>query len=226
MDVLELDVEAALRGKRRVFFLLDAHGWDVAEYVVGVVVPELFKREHVLFMHDVVLPTHYAAVYAKYFPHDPTRPTDGMEGYGGRGIWRGSEETWDRFLFLNGLAGRYPEFVALVDFVNRNGLTLHALEASVRQAIEDYPERREEMQRLLGDRMYAPFSAFAWLSLDPLDRPTQLRFPTFRRPGSSARVAEELRDDLRRNRIAGTPSPLTLARIIAKAMLGRYTERA
>ena len=221
MNVMDLDIAEVLKGKRRVFFLLDAHGWDVAEYMLSAVMPELVRRDHMLFIHDVIFPRHFADVYEKYFPDSPSRPSDGMEGYGRRGIWRG-EETPDQLVFLNGLAGSYPEFVAFVDFVNRNKLELHAVETSVRREIEDQADRRREMLGLLGDAMYAPSSGFAWFSLRAVDDPSALKFPVINAK-ARASVVEELREDLSRNLIAGKPSPVTVSRIIAKAMLGRYT---
>ncbi|HET6372972.1 MAG TPA: hypothetical protein VFG76_06680 [Candidatus Polarisedimenticolia bacterium] len=226
MNLLTLDVEKTLEGKNRVMFVLDAHGWQVGEFMLGVVLPRLVRKDHVLFIHDVISPTHYAEVYEKYWPDAPSRPTDGMEGYGKKGIWKGTDDTWDRFVFMNGLAGMYPEFVAFADFVNRNHLTLHSLEASVRRAIDDHPDRRAEMRALLGETMYSPASGFAWFRLEASRDPSTVRFPTYEpRWNESAGILSSLRDDLRRNTIAGRPSALTLSRIMAKAALGRYTVR-
>ncbi len=225
MNFVELDVEKCFQGKQRVLFLLDAHGWLVAEYTLGVVLPQLLKLEHLVLVHDIIVPTHYSSeVRSKYFGSDASK-TYVVESYGGSGIWKGESENPSQLIFVNGLAGQYVEFLALVDFAERNKLKLCSVEEDIRREIECRPERRSEMLSLLGERMYSPASAFVWIDLNRAERKSSLHFPRFEKPVTSARarLLEELTWDLsRHNNRGGHPSLWTFGRILAKTLLGRY----
>ena len=60
-DILDVDYAAVLRDSKRVLFLWDAHGFQIAEVVLGTILPLLAGREHLVIMHDIT-DTRYSDV--------------------------------------------------------------------------------------------------------------------------------------------------------------------
>jgi len=222
INLTDLDVERTLGDKERVLFILDAHGWTVAEYTLGIVFPQLIRRKSLVLVHDIIIPAHWGELRTKYYPNDPKK-SGKIDTYANKGIWKGDPKG-DQFLFANDLAGSYPEFLAFVDFSERNKLKLQSVEEDIRREIHELPERRKEMVGLLGERMYSPFSAYAWMDLNRLANSSTLHFPKFEMPfsDSESQLVEQLRDDLKRHNRRGRPSFLTLGRILTKILLRRY----
>jgi len=220
MNFVDLDVESLLEGKQRVLFLLDAHGWEVAEYMLAVVMPQLVKREHLVLVHDIFLAKYRSDYRKKYYPEDD--PV--LENYRTEGVWKGTSASEKNFLFLNGLGGLYPEFLAFVDFAERNRLRLRVVEEDVRHEIENNPDRRAEMVDLLGERMYSPFSAYAWMTLNGRADTSDIIFPRYKKiqNNHTDKLASLLCHDLGRHNFHGRPTLLTYARILAKGLLKRY----
>jgi cephalosporin hydroxylase len=220
MNFVDLDVEGALKGHERVFVMVDAHSWEVAEFLLAEVMPRLRSRQHVVWVHDIVVPTHYSEVRERYAPEKPRY----INRYNGKGIWKDDENARSHeFIFANGLAGSYPEFLALVDFAQRNGIDFRGVEEDVRREVDERPERRAELLERFGERMYSPFSGFAWFTLQSAPDVLSVSFPEFERVDHRLdELAQAVRADLGRHHRAGHPSLMTFARISAKVLLGRY----
>ena len=106
-NILAFDMAAALGGARRVLLLWDAHGYDIADYVLGRVLPLLQGREHLILMHDI----------------SDRRYSPSSNDYGGRPLWRGNNDGETRVM-LGHLNSAVEQAVAIVDFTTRNGLEL------------------------------------------------------------------------------------------------------
>src|SRR5580692_1898596 len=73
-DILEFDYAKGLAGAKRVLIFWDAHGFEVAECVLGRILPIVSDRQHLVFMHDMS--------DARYSPE--------TNNYGERGLWKGA----------------------------------------------------------------------------------------------------------------------------------------
>src|SRR5262245_14477561 len=52
-DILAVEYAQIIGGAKRVLVLWDAHGFDIAEVVLGVILPLLRERDHLVVMHDI-----------------------------------------------------------------------------------------------------------------------------------------------------------------------------
>lgn len=220
VNFFDLDVKSLLAEKERILFVLDAHGWDVAEYFLGEVLPCMKNKHHIVLVHDIVLPDSFSQVHDRWFPEPQPHK---MRSYQGRGIWKSNfdDQGTMQYLFANNLAGGYGEFVALIDFTLRNRVTLHSLEASVRQTMDLIPEMQQELELLLGPTMCSPLSAYAWMTLNGTGE-SELEFPVFTRPKDNVPQGAEVLADLQRYNVRRKPTPLTFALLVAKSLMGRY----
>ena len=216
INVFDVDMRAVLGDSKRVLFLWDAHGWKVAEYMLGVVLSLLRERDHLMMIHDI-FDARYAHPLATH--------------YNGAGIWAGKAPPNDQEpkqrIFAGSIFTVYEEALAVLDFSTRNDLKMHGVEHELRTFIEADPARMEAVVELLGP-VWTNFSTqWWWISLNekPLDAP--LTFPTFTRPQTEAQtpkaqLADQIQRDLGRYTSTDRPSPLTYLLILAKVLTGRY----
>ena len=54
-DILKFDFKSVLANHHRIFLFWDAHGYDIAECVLGTILPELAEKPHLAVMHDLSL---------------------------------------------------------------------------------------------------------------------------------------------------------------------------
>ena len=52
-DILDVDYEQLFAGRTRVMLLWDAHGFELAETVLGRILPLIADRPHLLLIHDI-----------------------------------------------------------------------------------------------------------------------------------------------------------------------------
>jgi len=133
-DILSADWDALLGDAARVLILWDAHGFDVAEAVLGGLLPLLEDRVNMVVLHDVA--------DARYLPRQ-------QRAYGGLGLWRGGTSS-TRPLFLGHIVARFEEPVALLDFASRNSLEIHSADHSLHMDIGEDQEKVRVMEALLG----------------------------------------------------------------------------
>ncbi len=160
-DILGYDFAGALGGAKRVLLFWDAHGYDVAECVLGRIMPLLAGRPHVVVMHDLR--------DARYLP-------DATSSYGGQRLWRGNNWSGPR-LRLGHIDTAVEQAVAALDFTSRNGVALHSADHSLRTELGADALRREELTRLLGERLFSLEASWFWFSLNEGAGP--YTFPVF-----------------------------------------------
>jgi hypothetical protein len=158
-DIAAADFEAIVGDAARVLILWDAHGYHIAEHVLGRLLPAVATRPHVVLAHDVSDVRHEA----------PPAPPAG-ERYR---LWRGNDWSGPR-LRLGHLDSCVEQAVSMVDFTSRNGLTLHTAAEDIQAAIGAHRFRAEAMERLLGD-LWSPQAHWCHFSLN--ERPGPYRFP-------------------------------------------------
>ena len=68
IDILSADYAEIIADHQRVLLLWDAHGFEIAELVLGEILPRLADRQHLVLMHDIS-DNRYAAVTRSYGGH-------------------------------------------------------------------------------------------------------------------------------------------------------------
>ena len=71
-DILSADYGEIIANHQRVLVLWDAHGFEIAELVLGDILPRLADRQHLLLLHDIS-DNRYASV---------------QRSYGGQPLWK------------------------------------------------------------------------------------------------------------------------------------------
>ena len=166
-NILTYDYRAALEGFDRVLVFWDAHGFDVAECVLGGILPLLADRSHLLIMHDL---------------SDNRYMSESSRLYGGDGLWKGGNKGSPR-LKLGDIDSGVEQAVAISDFCWRNRLNLFSADHSIHERFADDPAASDEMQRLLGEELFSLQAHWRWFSLN--ERPGPFTFPHFQGPGDS-----------------------------------------
>jgi hypothetical protein len=163
-NILFFDFAAALAGAKRVLLFWDAHGYQIAECVLGSVLPLLADRSHAVLMHDMSDSRYIDPEFRKY---------------GGEGLWRGNNNGHTRLL-LGNINTQVEQAVSVVDFTTRNGLTLQSADHTFHQEIGSDPQKVAEMRRLLGEKLFSLEGHWFYFSLN--EKPGPYTFPKFSPP--------------------------------------------
>jgi hypothetical protein len=159
-DILTFDFHAAVSGAQRVLVFWDAHGFDVAECVLGGLLPEMIDRPHLVMMHDM---------------SDLRYGAPGNLEYGEHGIWKGTCFDGPR-LKLGFIDSAVEQSVAIFDFATRNALTIHSADHDLHTAFAMDPGKVAELQHLLGP-LHSLSGDWMYFSLNEVSGP--YRFPKF-----------------------------------------------
>jgi hypothetical protein len=162
-DIREVDLVGLFRHARRCLIFWDAHGYDVAECVLGGILPLIAEKEHLVVMHDLG-DTRYAADESRY--------------YGEHGLWKGNDWSGPR-IRLGHIDAAVEQAVAIVDFASRNGLEIQSADHSIQSGIGSHPDRVAEMQRVLGGQMFSLYAHWCYFTLNGLSG--VFTFPRFSR---------------------------------------------
>lgn len=158
-DIAAADFDAIVGDAARVLILWDAHGYHIAEHVLGRLLPAVADRPHLVLAHDI-----------SDMRYEAPAPRPASERYG---LWRGNDWSGPR-VRLGHLDSCVEQAVAMVDFTSRNGLTLHTAAEDIHAAIGAHPFRVEAIERTLGDLWSA---AAHWCHFSLNERPGPHRFP-------------------------------------------------
>ncbi len=156
-DILKFDFSKALADSRRVLLFWDAHGFDIAECVLGSIVPQLVGREHIILMHDL----------------SDVRYHGGSADYHG-GLWKGVNAGEARFR-IGIIDSAVAQAISVQDFVSRNRLTLDSADHSIDLEINQIAGRSEEMRGLLGEELFSLQGHWFWFTLN--EHPGPFTFP-------------------------------------------------
>ncbi len=170
-DILVEDYDEVFGNARRVLLLWDAHGFEVAEFVLGDILPRLMGREHLVIMHDII-DNRYAGV---------------SRSYEGRPLWKGSawqQRTgeWGSRVNIGWMHSLQDQIVAISDFSTRNGLEIGSADHELAQFFGAHPDRVAEMRRVIGDEFFAMNGHWAFFSLNGRTSPTHFPAVEGRQP--------------------------------------------
>jgi hypothetical protein len=161
VDILDFDYELALSGAKRVLIFWDAHGFDIAECVLGEILPVVANIEHLVIMHDLS-DTRYSS-------------EEGLE-YQGHGIWKGNNWSGPR-LKLGIIDSAVEQSIAALDFATRNHIALDSADHSFRSSLT--PAQQATMRSLLGE-LFETQGHWFYFSLN--ETPGPYKFPRYTRP--------------------------------------------
>jgi hypothetical protein len=167
-DILDFDYPSLLSGARRVLLFWDAHGYDVAECVLAVILPLLVDREHVVIMHDINDARYEGPVATEY---------------GERYLWRGNDHTGQSRVRLGNIDSVVEQAVAIVDFASRNNLVLHSADESFATENANDVKKSAELQEMLGHKLLNAKAHWLWFSLNEVLGPKT--FPKCRPRGQA-----------------------------------------
>jgi hypothetical protein len=190
-DILSVDYEAIIADHRRVLLLWDAHGYEIAELVLGEILPRLANREHLLLMHDIS-DNRYVSV---------------PRSYGGHPLWKGSGSSGQAGashsrVNIGWMNSIQDQVVALADFSARNDLEIGSADHEYARFFGTHPEHAAEMRQLLGDEFFSRIGSWAFLSLTGKAGP-------FHYPGPSGWRAAANRCDIVTDAVPGPPATIT-----------------
>jgi hypothetical protein len=152
-DILSVDYEAIIADHRRVLLLWDAHGFEIAELVLGDILPRLADRDHLLLMHDISDNRYGAA----------------PRSYRGHPIWKGNKwrQSGDGASRVNigWMNSVEDQVVALADFSARNDVEIGSADHEYAQLFAGNPSYEAEMRQGLGDELFSRIGNWAFLSL-------------------------------------------------------------
>jgi hypothetical protein len=153
-DILAADYQEIIGEHQRVLVLWDAHGFEIAELVLGEILPRLADRQHLVLMHDIS-DNRYAGV---------------PRSYGGYPLWKGSKwqqqtSAWDSRVNIGWMNSIQDQVIALADFSARNNLEIESADDDYAKFFAAHPACAAEMRQQLGEEFFSPIGHWAFLSL-------------------------------------------------------------
>lgn len=109
-EIAHQDYAGLIGASPRVVIFWDAHGYDVADVVLGDILPILAGREVMVVCHDIR--------DSRYF-------RDAC-GYGGAKIWRSQNDPAMPWIRLGNIHSSFEQLVSLVDFASRNQIAFRS----------------------------------------------------------------------------------------------------
>ncbi|MBL8798310.1 MAG: hypothetical protein JNM56_30730 [Planctomycetia bacterium] len=159
-DILDYSFAPLLESAERVLVLWDAHGFEIAECVLGNLLPLLAGRPHAVIMHDM----------------SDLRFCSPPRDYGDSGLWKGGHGVYEKF-WIGHICSSVGQAISIIDFATRNSLPLHSADESLFAEFANDAGRREELQRLLGDDLFSLQGHWFWFTLN--EAPEPYVFPRF-----------------------------------------------
>jgi hypothetical protein len=159
-NILDVDYQQLFEGSGRVLLLWDAHGFEIAEVVLGQILPIIADRPHLVLMHDIS-DTRYVSV---------------SRSYEGQPLWKGS--TWDKGTGISSarvnigwMNSLQDQVIAVADFAVRNELEIGSADHEYARFFAAHPDAAEEMKQLLGDTFFSVSAHWAFFTLTGRQRP-------------------------------------------------------
>jgi hypothetical protein len=157
-NIITFDFEKVLKGKERVVIFWDAHGFDLAEIILGKILPIIQDRANLVIMHDL---------------SDARYIGDAARFYGENGIWKGKNDWSGPRLQLGHISSCVEQSIAAIDFCSRNKLPLHSADESYHTEINDL--QMECLINTLGSDWVSKNGHWFWFSLT--EATVELTFP-------------------------------------------------
>jgi hypothetical protein len=192
-DIIAADYASIIGSAKRVLLLWDAHGFEIAEIVLGEILPRLAEREHLVLLHDIS-DNRYAGV---------------SRSYGGQPLWKGSkwqERTgaWNSRINIGWMNSIQDQVIALADFSARNDIEIGSADHEYATFFRQHADYADEMHRTIGEEMFSTIAHLAFLSLSGKSGP-------FYFPAVIARRSRGNRTDVVIDEVKKLPAALSTA---------------
>ncbi|MDF1667890.1 MAG: hypothetical protein P1V97_39500, partial [Planctomycetota bacterium] len=162
-DILSYDPSPFIAKATRVMVFWDAHGFEIAEWMLGAVLPQLKDKDHAILMHDMT----------------DTRYNSGQEPYRQRPLWMGNNWSGPR-LRMGHIDSAVEQSVAIIDFSSRNHLPVFSADHSLHTEIGALPNRKKFFDDKLGKDAFSLYAHWFYFSLK--DAQVPVRFPRYEWP--------------------------------------------
>jgi len=162
-DILRFDIASRLGSAQRVAVLWDAHGFEVAEWVLGELLPKIAFKPHIVMMHDL----------------SDLRYCSPERKYGSEGLWKGTS-AGDQSMWLGDVYSRVAQSISIIDFKTRNKIPLHSGDESFFGKYESDLEKKNALERMLGKDLFQLNSHWFWFTL--AEAGGELTYPKFEIP--------------------------------------------
>ncbi len=177
-NICAFDFDSAIGSARRVLVFWDAHGFEVAEVVLGKIMPALAAKPHVVLMHDLC--------DARYLP-------ESSRLYGQNPLWTGNNWSGPQVRIGN-VESTVEQAIAAIDFTSRNRVPLLSADHSLRSELTG--DQKEELRQVLGE-LFSLNAFWFYFTLNGAEPP--LTFPVLRlSPPPAAQSAVKSRGWLER----------------------------
>lgn len=161
-NILTFDFAPLVADAKKILLFWDAHGFEMAECVLGKLLPLICSKKHIVLTHDM----------------SDLRYCGEVDPDGAYPLWTGDLNADGRFCIGN-VCSKVPQAISILDFVTRNHLTLESADHSIHTTIANDKEKHAEMQAVLGD-LYSPNAHCFWFTLN--EHPGPYKFPAVQSP--------------------------------------------
>ena len=155
-DILSFNYIEYLNQADRILVFWSEHGFDVAECILGTILPIIKDRPHTVIMHGIT---------DSRFQEDLA--------YDKHGLWKGNNQSG--VLKIGFLGSRQEQVVAILDFIGRNRIQFHSAEFSFRKDFGHDVDKMTELQAITGRDLFSLEAHWFWFSLYGISTP--LYFP-------------------------------------------------
>lgn len=194
-NILDVKFKDLIKNKKKVLFLWDAHGWDIAEFTLGKVLPILKSREHLVLVHDI-----------SYFD-----PKSANANYQDGGIWKGyaGDDVKDPpYIVLGTMASPFEEVISIYDFTSRNSLKVNSVQEEIndiyKQSFSTNKKNQAkavQLKKILGKEFSDSSSSFQWFSLNTLSKNKKVFYPKFQRGKNLEKLSPNISFDQSKNNL-------------------------
>jgi len=189
-DILTTDYGKIIAGHEPVLVLWDAHGLEIAEVVLGDILPRLLDRPHLVLIHDII-DNRYGGLSRSY---------DRLPLWKGL-TWQKQARRWDSRVNIGWMNSIQDQVIALADFSARNDVAIGSADHEFHEFFSAHPAYADEMRQLLGDDVFSAPADWAFLSLTGKSGP-------FHFPAVTSRRAFAQRSDIVTDQLLRLPATI------------------
>ncbi len=155
-DIVKFNFKDVLSHYNRIFLFYDAHGYDVAEHILGTFLPAITDRPHLVVVHDLSDARYVSLPQGDYR------------------LWKGENDFGAR-IRLGHIDSQVEEVISIIDFTQRNHLILHSADYSMHEELGTNQVR--ELDQTLGTDLFSQSCHWFWFSLNEIPKPYSFPIP-------------------------------------------------
>ena len=125
-NILIFNFLPILQKAKKILLFWDAHGFDIAECILGEIMPQLQNKLHIVVCHDMSDVRYLPAIKREY---------------GNYGVWRGNNDEGRR-VWLWDVDSAVEQCISIIDFVSRNKIELHSATHELHQFFDNDKDKR------------------------------------------------------------------------------------